>query len=191
MFACPITEATLSIDECQTELVMMWKFRRYSQSVTDPLTLICFNRLLLWTTNCFRLNFETRIDSPFHVVLFPEAATVYLCYRYCILAETCKEKSARSTYPSAGNFQKYSFQSCSQYKEFEASDRVRSFHTYACHLLARWLAEPISSTLKMEAICSSETSVETQRTTQRHIPEDDTLHNHRCDNLKSYNDIIA
>jgi hypothetical protein len=47
-------------------------------------------------------------------------------------------------------------------------------------------AEPISSTLKMEAICSSETSVETQRNTRRHIPEDDTLHNHRCENLKSY-----
>jgi hypothetical protein len=30
----------------------------------------------------------------------------------------------------------------------------------------------------MEAICSSETSVETQRTTRRHIPEDDTLHMH-------------
>jgi hypothetical protein len=37
----------------------------------------------------------------------------------------------------------------------------------------------------MEAICSSETSVETQRTTRRHIPEDDTLHNHRRENLKS------
>jgi hypothetical protein len=44
-----------------------------------------------------------------------------------------------------------------------------------CHLLARWFAEHISSTLKMEAICSSETSVETQRTTRRHIPEDDIL----------------
>jgi hypothetical protein len=30
-----------------------------------------------------------------------------------------------------------------------------------------------SSNLKMEAICSSESSVETQRTTRRHIPEDD------------------
>jgi hypothetical protein len=38
----------------------------------------------------------------------------------------------------------------------------------------------------MEAICSSETSVVTQRTTRRHIPEDDTLHNHSCGNLKSY-----
>jgi hypothetical protein len=43
-----------------------------------------------------------------------------------------------------------------------------------------------SSTLKMEAICSSETSVATQRTTRPHIPEDDTLHNHGCENLKSY-----
>jgi hypothetical protein len=42
--------------------------------------------------------------------------------------------------------------------------------------LACWFfAELISSTLKMEAVCSSGTSVETQRTTQRHIPEDDTL----------------
>jgi hypothetical protein len=51
-------------------------------------------------------------------------------------------------------------------------------------------AEIISSTLKMEAICSSETSVATQQTTRRHIPEDDTLHNHRCGNLKSYTLLI-
>jgi hypothetical protein len=41
-------------------------------------------------------------------------------------------------------------------------------------------SETISSTLKMEAICSFETSVETQLTTRRHIPEDDTL------NISSY-----
>jgi hypothetical protein len=41
------------------------------------------------------------------------------------------------------------------------------------------------STLKMEAIRSSETSVKT-RPTQRHIPEDDILHSHLCENLKSY-----
>jgi hypothetical protein len=56
----------------------------------------------------------------------------------------------------------------------------------ACHLLAHWFAEPFSSTLKMEAISSSEKSVETQQTTRRHIPEDDILQNHRCENLKSY-----
>jgi hypothetical protein len=38
----------------------------------------------------------------------------------------------------------------------------------------------------VEAICSSETSVDFQRTTQCYIPEDSTLHNHRCENLKSY-----
>jgi hypothetical protein len=54
-------------------------------------------------------------------------------------------------------------------------------------MFARWLlAELISSTLKMEEICSSETSVETQRTTRRYISEDGTLHNHRSENLKSY-----
>jgi hypothetical protein len=54
-------------------------------------------------------------------------------------------------------------------------------------LLACWfLAEIISSNLKMEAIWSSETSVDTQRTTWRYIPEVDTLHNHRCENLTSH-----
>jgi hypothetical protein len=38
----------------------------------------------------------------------------------------------------------------------------------------------IFSTLKMEAICFSETSVYSHRTTQRY-----TLHNHRCENPKS------
>jgi hypothetical protein len=35
------------------------------------------------------------------------------------------------------------------------------------------LAEINSSTLKMEAICFSETSVPTQQTTWRHIPKDE------------------
>jgi hypothetical protein len=41
------------------------------------------------------------------------------------------------------------------------------------------------STLKMEAIRSSETSVHA-RCIQRYITEDGILHNHRCKNLKSY-----
>jgi hypothetical protein len=43
-----------------------------------------------------------------------------------------------------------------------------------------------SYNLKIEAIRSSETSVDFQRTTRRYIPEYSTLHNHRCENLKSY-----
>jgi hypothetical protein len=35
----------------------------------------------------------------------------------------------------------------------------------------------------MEAICSSETSVETQRTTARHIPEDDSLYKNNVQKL--------
>jgi hypothetical protein len=42
------------------------------------------------------------------------------------------------------------------------------------------------STLKMEAICSSVTLVDFQWATQRYIPQDSTLHNHHCENLKSY-----
>jgi hypothetical protein len=38
----------------------------------------------------------------------------------------------------------------------------------------------------MEAKCSSETSVDCQRTTRRYIPEDSSLQNQRCENLKSY-----
>jgi hypothetical protein len=45
---------------------------------------------------------------------------------------------------------------------------------------------PYFSTLKMEAACSSETSVDIQRTTRRYIPEDRTLLNHGCENLRSY-----
>jgi hypothetical protein len=59
---------------------------------------------------------------------------------------------------------------------------------YVYHLLSRWfLAQLIFLTLKMEAIYSSETSVDTQQTTRRYISEDGTLHNHRRENLKSYN----
>jgi hypothetical protein len=38
----------------------------------------------------------------------------------------------------------------------------------------------------MEARCSSETSVDFQRTTRRYVAQDIILHNHRCENLKSY-----
>jgi hypothetical protein len=41
--------------------------------------------------------------------------------------------------------------------------------------------------LGYNAVWSVESQVvDIQRTTQRYIPEDRTLHNHRCENLKSY-----
>jgi hypothetical protein len=45
------------------------------------------------------------------------------------------------------------------------------------------------STLKMEAIRSSEMSVHIS-STRHHIPEDGILHSHRCENLKSYMVVI-
>jgi hypothetical protein len=41
------------------------------------------------------------------------------------------------------------------------------------------------STMKMEATCFSETSVDFQRSTRGYIPEDRTRHKYRCKNLKS------
>jgi hypothetical protein len=43
----------------------------------------------------------------------------------------------------------------------------------------------------MEAIRSSETSVQSTTSTQRHTPEDGILHSHRRENLKSYNLIFV
>jgi hypothetical protein len=37
-----------------------------------------------------------------------------------------------------------------------------------------------------ESRWQAETPVDFQRTTRRYIPEDVILHNHRCENLKSY-----
>jgi hypothetical protein len=48
-----------------------------------------------------------------------------------------------------------------------------ALYSQRCYFLPDF-AELISSTLKMEAISSSESSVETQRFTRRHIPEDGT-----------------
>jgi hypothetical protein len=53
---------------------------------------------------------------------------------------------------------------------------------------AEWLAD--FSTMKMDAMRSSEMSVHT-RSTRRHIPEDGILHCHRRKNLKSYDPNIV
>jgi hypothetical protein len=50
---------------------------------------------------------------------------------------------------------------------------------------------PYSLTLKMEAICSSETLVDFQQTTFHYIPEDNTLHNHAARTSNPTNIIIV
>jgi hypothetical protein len=50
--------------------------------------------------------------------------------------------------------------------------------------LVSWFVHAL--TPKMEAKYSSETPIDFQRTTRRYIPEDGTLHNHRCEILNYY-----
>jgi hypothetical protein len=53
-----------------------------------------------------------------------------------------------------------------------------------CFTLVSCLAN--SSSLKLEATCSSETSVDFQQTTWSYIPQDTSLPNHSCENPNSY-----
>jgi hypothetical protein len=64
----------------------------------------------------------------------------------------------------------------------QARNKCNSIVT--CFTLVLCLAYSLNQ--KMEATCSSETSLDFQRTTWRYIPEERTLRNHRCENLKSY-----
>jgi hypothetical protein len=57
------------------------------------------------------------------------------------------------------------------------------------HLLSHWYLARLIRPWRRR--CYSETSVDFQRTTRRYIPEDSTLHNHCCENLKTYNLIIV
>jgi hypothetical protein len=70
---------------------------------------------------------------------------------------------------------------------FMTSNKETSMkYTYVATCLALISCLDYSITLKIETICSSETSIDFQRTIWSHIPENRTLHNHRCKGLKSY-----
>jgi hypothetical protein len=89
----------------------------------------------------------------------------------------------------SGGYEDYNllgYNACSPLKVYQRFGKTHRLHLQgrkykfskklACHLLSRWfLAKLIFSTLKMEAICSSETSVDTRRTTRRYIAGKCTL----------------
>jgi hypothetical protein len=79
----------------------------------------------------------------------------------------------------------WNIKSCSPFKSqptFQRSFICTCFKLFSC------LA--YSSTLKMQGIYSSETSVDFQRFTWRYIPEERTHHTHRCESIKSYTSVI-
>jgi hypothetical protein len=61
---------------------------------------------------------------------------------------------------------------------------VEPIRPSSCFLLLGYFLS-ISSTFKVETVRSSKISVNVYQTTRRHIPEDSTLHAHRCENLRS------
>jgi hypothetical protein len=66
--------------------------------------------------------------------------------------------------------------------------------TYRLHLQGRRIVQQLNALhdviSQKKILCSTETSGATQCTTRRHTPEEDTLQNHRCENLKSYTDLL-
>jgi hypothetical protein len=67
----------------------------------------------------------------------------------------------------------------------------RFWGTHCLHLQDRRISRernlpPAFTLVSYSDYCSSETSVKTQWTTRRYIPEYSTLHYRRCENLKSY-----
>jgi hypothetical protein len=70
---------------------------------------------------------------------------------------------------------------------------MKSMSSGICRRVVRWVApyvseEHIASIFKGEELVQQ--TSEQAGGKQRHIPEDDTLHNHRCENLKSYTENV-
>jgi hypothetical protein len=127
---------------------------------------------------------DTEIRSPLHSLAKTESQLEMgglhrLCRRTVSLPEDCGwsltcNQDKQVTPSRAGQFQGEHLAHCDLRREVLAT----------CFTLVSCLA--YSSTLKMEVTCSSETSVDFQRTTQRYIPKDRNIHNHRCEDFKSY-----
>jgi hypothetical protein len=73
------------------------------------------------------------------------------------------------------------------YIVFLYGEATHQYIRWLCLLSAFTLVSCLaySLALKMEVICSSETSVDFQQSTRHYIPEARMLYNHCCENLKS------
>jgi hypothetical protein len=68
-------------------------------------------------------------------------------------------------------------------RSLHLQDRISQAIRVTCFMMVSCLT--YSSILKTKAICSSEMSVCFQLTTLCHLPNDKTLHNHRCENFST------
>jgi hypothetical protein len=83
---------------------------------------------------------------------------------------------------SRGNLSRKSVTVQEHFKACKCKEAVKLFRV----LLSRWFLCILFLGPWKWRRCSSETSIDIQRTTRRYIPEDSTLLIHRCENLKSY-----
>jgi hypothetical protein len=71
----------------------------------------------------------------------------------------------------------------------KANDQETSSNQNACFLIVAWLL--LSSTLTIEAVCSSETSINFYRTRRRHVLRNNIVYIHVCVNLISICDSLV
>jgi hypothetical protein len=65
------------------------------------------------------------------------------------------------------------------------SKYLRKFRELLPHCMTPHSLLSISSNLKMQIVLSSETSVNVYRSTRRHVPRDNTVRSHSCENIRS------
>jgi hypothetical protein len=157
-----------------SQLFVKWRLFRNARVVWDD---------FLRQNQSSRLN-EITAHSSISLGLHVHRSRMERRREGCINSSTCRDVTPCSVLKVNRRFEGI-FRLNLRAKEYAKSKALLAtyFRMVAC------LA--YSSNLKIDATFSSETSVESQRTTRRYIPEHKTLHNRRCESLRSCKDCIS